>query len=121
MSNEPKKAPPTEADDSATIGRRTALKRIALATMGVAAGAAFMITPREAWAGYGVSGDYTDSRGYGVSGDYTDGGYGVSGDYTDSGGYGVSGDYTDSGGYGVSGDYTDSSGYGVSGDYTDSN
>ena len=91
------------------LGRRNALKRIALATVGVAAGTVFAITPREAWAGYGVSGDYTDSGGYGVSGDYTDkGGYGVSGDYTDKGGYGVSGDYSDSNGYSVSGDYSDS-------------
>ncbi len=120
MSNEPKKTPATKAGDSATIGRRSALKRIALATMGVATGAVFLLTPRDAWAGYGVNGDYSDSRGYGVSGDYSDGGYGVSGDYSDSRGYGVSGDYSD-GGYGVSGDYSDSGGYGVSGDYSDSN
>ena len=114
--------PRKEEGDSSKIGRRAALKRIALATMGVAAGTVFTITPRQAWAGYGVNGDYTDAGGYGVSGDYTNSsGYGVSGDYTDSGGYGVSGDYTDSGGYGVSGDYTDSHGYSVSGDYTDSN
>ena len=109
MRKEPKKAPTTETGDSASIGRRAALKRIALATMGVAAGTVFAITPREASAGYGVNGDYTDSGGYGVSGDYSDkGGYGVSGDYSDKGGYGVSGDYSDSHGYGVSGDYSDS-------------
>ena len=122
MKKEPKKTPPPKSGDSASIGRRAALKRIALATVGVAAGTVFAITPREASAGYGVNGDYTDSGGYGVSGDYSDkGGYGVSGDYSDSGGYGVSGDYSDSGGYGVSGDYSDSHGYGVSGDYSDSN
>ena len=105
-----------------SIGRRMALKRIALAAAGVATGTVFAITPREAWAGYGVNGDYTDSGGYGVSGDYSDkGGYGVSGDYSDKGGYGVSGDYSDKGGYGVSGDYSDSNGYSVSGDYSDSN
>ncbi len=114
-------ARPQEKGDSSNVDRRKALKRIALATVGVAAGTVFTIMPREALAGYGVSGDYTDSRGYGVSGDYSDGGYGVSGDYSDSGGYGVSGDYSDSGGYGVSGDYSDSSGYSVSGDYSDSN
>jgi len=103
-----KDAPAEKGGGPAKIARRNALKRIAMAGIAVAAGAAFAIMPREAQAGYGVSGDYTDSGGYGVSGDYTDsGGYGVSGDYTDSGGYGVSGDYTDSGGYGVSGDYTD--------------
>jgi hypothetical protein len=122
MKKEPQKTRPAKSGDSASIGRRAALKRIALATIGVAAGTVFAVTPREASAGNGVNGDYTDSGGYGVSGDYTDkGGYSVSGDYTDSGGYGVSGDYTDSGGYGVSGDYTDSHGYSVSGDYTDSN
>ena len=110
-----KKGNPSNAD------RRKALKRIALITIGVAAGAVFTFAPREASAGYGVSGDYSDSKGYGVSGDYSDGGYGVSGDYSDKGGYGVSGDYSDSGGYGVSGDYSDSGGYGVSGDYSDSN
>jgi hypothetical protein len=120
MSKESRKIPP--ADTSARIGRRAALKRIAFATAAAATGAAFALAPREAWAGYGVNGDYTDSNGYGVSGDYSDShGYGVSGDYSDSHGYSVSGDYTDSGGYGVSGDYSDSSGYGVSGDYSDSN
>ena len=86
-----------KASDAFSAERRKALKRIA--TLGTAAvgGALFLITAtRDAQAGYGVSGDYTDSGGYGVSGDYTDGGYGVSGDYTDSHGYGVSGDYTDS-------------------------
>ena len=69
---------------SQRMGRRSALKRIALAGIGVATGAV-VLAPRSAWAGYGVNGDYTDSGGYGVSGDYTDsGGYGVSGDYTDS-------------------------------------
>jgi len=123
MKKEAKKAArPEKKGDPSNVDRRKALKRIALATAGIAAGTVFTIAPREAWAGYGVNGDYTDSGGYGVSGDYTNSsGYGVSGDYTDSGGYGVSGDYTDSGGYGVSGDYTDSSGYSVSGDYTDSN
>ena len=123
MKKEAKKAArPEKKGDPSNVDRRKALKRIAFATVGVAAGAVFTIMPREARAGYGVSGDYTDSNGYGVSGDYTNSsGYGVSGDYTDSGGYGVSGDYTDSGGYGVSGDYTDSHGYSVSGDYTDSN
>jgi hypothetical protein len=115
-------ASPKEKGVSSNVDRRKALKRIALATIGIAAGAVFTIAPHEAWAGYGVNGDYTDSGGYGVSGDYTNSsGYGVSGDYTNSSGYGVSGDYTDSGGYGVSGDYSDSSGYGVSGDYSDSN
>lgn len=114
MSKEPKS--PAEHPK---INRRSALKRIALVTAGIATGVA--IAPQEAWAGYGVSGDYLDSHGYGVSGDYSDSsGYGVSGDYSDSGGYGVSGDYSDSGGYGVSGDYSDSGGYSVSGDYTDS-
>ena len=122
MEKEAKEAArPEKKGVPSNIDRRKALKRIALSTMGVAAGTVFTIMPREAWAGYGVSGDYTDSGGYGVSGDYTDnGGYGVSGDYTDSSGYSISGDYTDSGGYGVSGDYTDNGGYGVSGDYTDS-
>jgi len=114
MKKETKKS---SSGDASMIGRRTALKRIAIVGIGAATGV-LLVTAREASAGYGVNGDYTDSRGYGVSGDYTDGGYGVSGDYTDSRGYGVSGDYTD-GGYGVSGDYTDSHGYSVSGDYTD--
>jgi hypothetical protein len=98
MDNDAKKvARPEKKGDPSNVDRRKALKRIALATIGVAAGTVFMIVPREAHAGYGVSGDYTDSGGYGVSGDYTDkGGYGVSGDYTDSNGYSVSGDYTDS-------------------------
>lgn len=100
MSKQPKKI------RSDAIGRRAALKRIALAAL--AGGAVFAVTSREASAGYGVNGDYTDSGGYGVSGDYSDSrGYGVSGDYSD-GGYGVSGDYSDSGGYGVNGDYSDS-------------
>ena len=114
-------ARPEKKDDPSNVDRRKALKRIALATIGVAAGAVFTFAPREASAGYGVNGDYSDSKGYGVSGDYSDGGYGVSGDYSDKGGYGVSGDYSDSGGYGVSGDYSDAGGYGVSGDYSDSN
>jgi hypothetical protein len=115
-------ARPEKKGGPSNVDRRKALKRIAIATIGVAAGTVFMIVPREASAGYGVNGDYSDSGGYGVSGDYSDkGGYGVSGDYSDSGGYGVSGDYSDKGGYGVSGDYSDSGGYGVSGDYSDSN
>ena len=65
-------ARPEKKGDPSNAGRRKALKRIALATIGVAAGAVFTLTPREAHAGYGVSGDYTDSGGYGVSGDYTD-------------------------------------------------
>lgn len=85
-----------EEKGSFKTARRRALKRIAMAGVGVAVGAIFSAPPN-AQAGYGVSGDYLDGGGYGVSGDYTDnGGYGVSGDYTDSGGYGVSGDYTDS-------------------------
>jgi hypothetical protein len=119
MSDKTNSPPPAEPANLAKIGRRAALKRIALAGVGVVTGA--LIAPREALAGYGVSGDYLDRNGYGVSGDYSDGGYGVSGDYSDSGGYGVSGDYSDSGGYGVSGDYSDSNGYGVSGDYSDTN
>jgi hypothetical protein len=100
--------------------RRTALKRIGLTAVGLAAGAAFTFAPREALAGYGVQGDYSDSHGYGVQGDYSDGqGYGVQGDYSD-GGYGVQGDYSDSQGYGVQGDYSDG-GYGVQGDYSDNN
>ena len=98
MEKEAKKAArPQEKGDPTNVDRRKALKRIAFATVGVAAGAVFTFTPREARAGYSVSGDYTDSNGYGVSGDYTNSsGYGVSGDYTDSHGYSVSGDYTDS-------------------------
>ena len=79
---------PDEASGTPAIDRRTALKRIALTTLGTAAGMFFAMKPREARAGYGVSGDYID-----------DGGYGVSGDYTDSGGYGDRGHYTDHGHY----------------------
>ena len=85
MSKDLKNPPSTEKDDSLRIGRRTALRRIALIGAGVTAACALLATGQEAIAGYGVNGDYTDSGGYGVSGDYTDkGGYGVSGSYTDS-------------------------------------
>ena len=93
-----KDLPSEEKNDSSIITRREALKRIAFIGVGVVVGSIFsVVAPRDAVAGYFVSGDYLD-----------DGGYGVSGDYLDSGGYGVSGDYADSGGYGVSGDYADS-------------
>ena len=48
--------------DLLNVDRRKALKRIAFATIGVAAGTVFMIVPREAHAGYGVDGDYSDSN-----------------------------------------------------------
>lgn len=80
-----KNSPGESKHKTSKIGRRKALKRIAMMGMGVTVGTILTATPRIAQAGYGVSGDYTDSGGYGVSGDYTDsGGYGVSGDYTDS-------------------------------------
>jgi hypothetical protein len=80
-----KKDSPAETENGASkIARRKALKRIAMIGVGMAVGAVVATVPRTAEAGYGVSGDYTDSGGYGVSGDYTDSsGYGVSGDYTD--------------------------------------
>lgn len=85
------------------IGRRTALKRIALATAGVAA--VVTITARPANA-YGVTGDYTDDSGYGVASDYSNGGSGYGVNYSD-GGYGNAysdqyGNYLDGGSYGVS-------------------
>jgi hypothetical protein len=86
MEKEAKKAArPEKKGDPSNVDRRKALKRIAILGMGMGVGSIFLLAPREARAGYEVSGDYTDSGGYGVSGDYTNsGGYGVSGDYTDS-------------------------------------
>ena len=68
MKKETKKPSPGE---SSMLGRRAALKRIAVVGVGAMTGV-LLVTAREASAGYGVSGDYLDSHGYGVSGDYSD-------------------------------------------------